>query len=135
MLNSGSSHPRYFLINKRPLTNVSSPIRCVYIASCINAMLLAVERRMTARQRSILLVNKRSLIVKNNLYFFQANFSFRNSSHISGVITELGECLFTIFPGPLVLGAFAQLRRETVSLIVSVGPSNVTPRILLEEFP
>jgi hypothetical protein len=68
-------------------------------------------------------VKKNLLIVENDSYFFQENLSFRNSSAISDVITALGECFVTIFPGPPVLGAFANLRKAAVSLIVSVGPS------------
>jgi hypothetical protein len=78
---------------------------------------------VAARQHSILFVKKNSLTVENGLYFFQKNFCFRNIIPISDVITALGVCLITIFPGPLVLGAFAKLRKAAVSLIVSVGPS------------
>jgi hypothetical protein len=68
-------------------------------------------------------VKKNSLIIENNLHFFRENLSFKNSNPISDVITALGECFIKIFPGHLVLGAFAKWPKTAVSLIASVGPS------------
>jgi len=68
-------------------------------------------------------VKKNSLIVENDRFFFRENLIFRKNNPISDAITVLGECFITIFPGPLVLGAFAKLRKAVVSLIVPVDPS------------